>query len=850
MSDKESTNQQPQQRRPQQYYNQQNQQRTYSNRQYQQHSYQQDQQQRRYTNNRHNDSANKQIKKKDEDLNLNKEIEISQYSKQISKASTSTVDTFSHTSTNCVCCLHHLTTYVTYSCMHYICLHCAVKLRIICEKIDCPICRQVSENVICSKDALNTNSTGTEADNFVKLLKEIEKVSKPLNGGFYYDLSRIKHEYDELLSHRCKVCKDQHFSSFEELDQHLKRTHQMFYCELCTLNLKLFTFERKFYNRQLLAQHRREGDSDDQSFKGHPNCSYCDERFFDRDELYRHLRKDHFYCHFCDADGHEEYYENCVELRKHFKISHYLCEIDDCGSNNDTREYSVFRTEIDFNAHKKLKHAKTKSEAKNYGKINIEFNISNPIRDRIRDSQRGGGNQENQRRKQNLREMYERYDDSNSTNSNVASTLSIQTQQVITPVLEEPVAIQQSVIVSEPQIEDLAAATTWRDLISVGPVPRMKNNDDFPSLSNDKKVSSLASIGDAIASTNVIGAWAVKKEAKPKKVIKSTQKPRDTVEENNFVNLKEFLQKAEPRNTSRETCEVINKKVDEEEKKKDKKSKNKKNKTENDIKTPNVVAAVNNQATAESSQPAPPPGFQKPVEQPLAAESLAKIILNKNPPPGFTSQPVPQSIISKLQQNYSKPHNYDQRNNELTLQVISLFDGAQFNIFKSLSTDYHTQKLNAKTYIEQCKNLFLNNTDKYKKFINLLQEMIILLPDIDLQNQLYDEYLNLIQQQNEQKLVEVKLAWAEKQKTNVNNHRLINCINCNQLLGSNEVNYHLKIAHSRSISNDSKKNEVERRNDEFPDLPSSSNIIFNNPQESLSLVNKKKSRNKKFLNKI
>ena len=113
-----------------------------------------------------------------------------------------------------------------------------------------------------------------------------------------------------------------------------------------------------------MAQHRREGDSDDQSFKGHPNCSYCNERFFDRDELYRHLRKDHFYCHFCDADGHEEYYENCVELRKHFKISHYLCEIDECASNNDTREYSVFRTEIDFNAHKKLKHAKTKSEAK------------------------------------------------------------------------------------------------------------------------------------------------------------------------------------------------------------------------------------------------------------------------------------------------------------------------------------------------------------------------------------------------------------------------------------------------------------------------------------------------------
>ena len=413
-----------------------NQQRNYNNRQYQQHSYQQDQQQqqRRYSNSCHNASLNKiQIKvKAEESLSSNKETEISKCSKQAS-----TIGSFSHTNTNCVCCLHQLTTYVTYPCMHYICLHCAVKLRIICQKLECPICRQVSEKVICSKETLSTSSpiaaATAESDTFLKLSKESEKTKRPLNGGFYYDLSRIKHEYEELLSNRCKLCKERHFSTFDELDQHMKRTHQMFYCEFCTLNLDLFTFERKFYNRQLLAQHMREGDSDDQSFKGHPNCSYCNERFFDRDELYRHLRKDHFYCHFCDADGHEEYYENCLELRKHFKISHYLCEIDDFASNNDTLEYSVFRTEIDFNAHKKLKHAKTKSEAKNYGKINIEFNISNPIRDRIRDSQRGGGaNQEKQRQqKQNLREMYERYDDSNSNATSISSN---QPQQVVTPV--------------------------------------------------------------------------------------------------------------------------------------------------------------------------------------------------------------------------------------------------------------------------------------------------------------------------------------------------------------------------------------------------------------------------------
>ena len=83
-------------------------------------------------------------------------------------------------------------------------------------------------------------------------------------------------------------------------------------CRLCQYDrkpatslyhLQLFTIDRKFYNRAQLAQHRRVGDEDDRSYKGHPLCQFCDDRFFDNDDLLRHLRKQHFYCHFCEADG-------------------------------------------------------------------------------------------------------------------------------------------------------------------------------------------------------------------------------------------------------------------------------------------------------------------------------------------------------------------------------------------------------------------------------------------------------------------------------------------------------------------------------------------------------------------
>lgn len=71
-------------------------------------------------------------------------------------------------------------------------------------------------------------------------------------------------------------------------------------------------------------------------------------RFFDRDELFKHLRREHFYCHFCDADGANCYYADYAALRVHFKSDHFLCEDGECAQEQFT---AVFRTEIDLRAH-------------------------------------------------------------------------------------------------------------------------------------------------------------------------------------------------------------------------------------------------------------------------------------------------------------------------------------------------------------------------------------------------------------------------------------------------------------------------------------------------------------------
>ena len=115
------------------------------------------------------------------------------------------------------------------------------------------------------------------------------------------------------------------------LQEHARKDHGLFFCEICFEHLKLFPFEHKTYSRTDLVRHRRSGDPDNKSHKGHPQCAFCDERYFGKDELYFHLKKNHFWCHFCEQEGiQDEYYPDYKALKDHFQLSHYLCEEGPC----------------------------------------------------------------------------------------------------------------------------------------------------------------------------------------------------------------------------------------------------------------------------------------------------------------------------------------------------------------------------------------------------------------------------------------------------------------------------------------------------------------------------------------
>jgi hypothetical protein len=143
----------------------------------------------------------------------------------------------------------------------------------------------------------------------------------------------------------------------------------MFLCEICYTERKIFPSEMNVYTSQQLQSHFQSGDAH-LGTKGHPLCSLCggDKRFYDQDQLQRHMIDDHHQCYLCRDNENEEdssrgagatgagegpgsYFKNAHELQEHFKKCHFLCK--QCRK---LRVTSVFRTELALTEHIERSH--------------------------------------------------------------------------------------------------------------------------------------------------------------------------------------------------------------------------------------------------------------------------------------------------------------------------------------------------------------------------------------------------------------------------------------------------------------------------------------------------------------
>lgn len=273
-------------------------------------------------------------------------------------ASTPTKESEKH----CVLCCQEVDIFALGKCDHPVCYRCSTKMRVLCDQKYCAVCREELDKVVFVK----------KIEAFAGLPYRRFHCEKKHD--IYFSDERIYAQYRHLLSPECPRCPEPKvFSRFEELEQHMRKQHELFCCKLCSKHLKIFSHERKWYNRKELARHRAHGDPDDTSHRGHPLCKFCDDRYLDNDELLKHLRRDHYFCHFCDADGSQEYYSDYRYLSEHFRHSHYLCEEGRCATEQFTH---AFRTEIDYKAHKAAEHSKNRAEARQNRQIDLQFNYA------------------------------------------------------------------------------------------------------------------------------------------------------------------------------------------------------------------------------------------------------------------------------------------------------------------------------------------------------------------------------------------------------------------------------------------------------------------------------------------
>lgn len=299
----------------------------------------------------------------------------------------------------CVLCCREITIFAIGACDHPVCYECSARMRVLCETNECPICRSNTPMVIWTY----------ECELFTDVFRKFSHIDKKYQ--ITFEDAEVQNSFNLLLENKCRDC-DEIFNAFNKLRDHVRRKHDLHYCELCTENLKIFSFEKKVYNRKDLARHKRVGDPDDTSHRGHPLCEFCDQRYVDNDELFRHLRREHYFCHFCDADGKHQYYEDYNYLRVHFRKEHYLCEEGDCANE---QFIGAFRSEIDLKAHIAVHHSKNKSKAEVRQARMLEFEFTYAHHNRPSGSSSPRGGRYHQHRKQNVEENNTRDNKSNQT---------------------------------------------------------------------------------------------------------------------------------------------------------------------------------------------------------------------------------------------------------------------------------------------------------------------------------------------------------------------------------------------------------------------------------------------------
>eukprot|EP00127_Corallochytrium_limacisporum_P001916 Clim_evm71s88 gene=Clim_evmTU71s88 len=274
----------------------------------------------------------------------------------------------------CVVCGEEMQYFCIGVCNHrVVCHNCSLRLRGLLENKSCPQCRTDCPEVAYTSQWDVIKDFDTDFGNS-KLKNSYFHDSRL---GIWYQNKSLRNECEANFDFVCTKCQESNnaviCSTLQDLKKHLNREHELFLCDLCVGHIKIFPCEYRYYSKQDLTRHRKKGDPDDASMKGHSFCKFCSRYYFDNDDLFDHLRKQHESCHLCRRNGvMNQYYKNYADLENHFDSDHFLCKERDCLE----KKFVVFDSEIDFKAHQAQEHGRAMDRAakKQAVKLDVQFN--------------------------------------------------------------------------------------------------------------------------------------------------------------------------------------------------------------------------------------------------------------------------------------------------------------------------------------------------------------------------------------------------------------------------------------------------------------------------------------------
>ena len=296
---------------------------------------------------------------------------------------------------SCPICTESVSYFAVGRCNHHVCSLCAVRMRVKSKDTHCAICKENLDVMVIYQAHSATHSASTpgqivDESQFLRPFNsfgltaadcDVDNGNIPgvqvdhLGGFLFVDCTKHYNEIETLRAMVCpfKQCKTR-FPTIQTLQKHLKEQHKdSQLCTLCVENRPLFVSEHTVMNpKQLLChfkgeefveahgQHQRAPTSENVHTKGHPQCEFCTERFFDNAALYYHMQRQYFTCHLCPRQHMFRYYIDAAALREHHHRDHIVCNI--CAASpqlydsdvaiafRDAREYSDHMRHV-HNAH-------------------------------------------------------------------------------------------------------------------------------------------------------------------------------------------------------------------------------------------------------------------------------------------------------------------------------------------------------------------------------------------------------------------------------------------------------------------------------------------------------------------